>query len=47
MSGSKQDCAWLYFDRTLTEVVGKAVSGAMCKKCSKEIQGFVTRFKQN
>ena len=36
MSGKKQDCTWLYFDKT--KVVGKAEFQATCKKCDKEMQ---------
>jgi len=37
MSSRKQDCVWLYFNKT--KVVGKAGCQAMCKKRGKEMQG--------
>ena len=45
MSGRKQDCVWLYFDKS--KVVGKAGCRATCKKCGKEIQGLIVRMKQH
>jgi len=33
MSGRKQYCVWLYFDKV--KGVGKAACGAVCKKCGK------------
>ena len=45
MSGRKQDCVWLYFDKI--KVVGKAGCRATCKKCGKEMQGLVARMKQH
>ena len=45
MSGRKQGCVWLYFDKT--KVVGKVGCRATCKRCGKEIQGFVARMKQH
>jgi len=45
MSGRKQDCVWVYFDKI--KVVGKAGCQATCKTCGKEIQGLVARMKQH
>ena len=44
MSGRKQDCVWLYSDKT--KVVGKAICWAICKKSGKEIQELVDRRKK-
>ena len=45
MSGRKQDCVWLYFDKT--KVVGKVGCRATCKKCGKEMQRLVASMKQH
>jgi len=45
MSGRKQDCVWLYFDKI--KVVGKAGCRATCKKCGKEMQRPTARMKQH
>ena len=36
MTGRKQDCVCLYFDKT--QVVVKVICQTMCKKCDKETQ---------
>ena len=41
MTGRKQDCVWLYFDKT--KVVGKAACLATCKKCGQNGQGLVIK----
>ena len=46
MSGRKQDCVWLYFDKT--KVVGIAICQAICcKKCGKEMQELVARINKS
>ena len=45
MSGRKQDCVWLYFDKI--KVVAKAGCRATCKKCGKEMQRPTARMKQH
>jgi len=41
MSGRKQGCVWLCFDKI--KIVGKAGCWVTCKKCGKEMQGLVAR----
>ena len=43
MSGRKQDCVWLCFDKI--EAAGKIRCWVKCKKCGKEMQGLVARIK--
>ena len=44
MSGRKQDCVWLYCDKT--KVVGKEGCQATCKKRGMEIQGLIAGIKK-
>ena len=44
MSDRKQDCMWLYFDKT--KVAGKAICWATCKKCGKEMHTYQQNLKR-